>query len=330
MLDLTTLLPGPLATLMLAEAGADVLKVEPPGGEDMRRVPPMRGGVSMLFTMLNRGKRGIELDLKAPAGKAALEALVREADVLVEQFRPGVLARLGFGAERLSELNPGLITCAITGYGQEGPRRDEPGHDLNYISQTGLLAMSPGTREAPTLPPALIADIAGGSFPAVINILLALRLRDRTGKGQHIDVAMTDAMFTLAFWGLAMLEDSGAAPRPGAELFSGALPRYRLYPAACGRLVAVGALEDKFWIRFADLIELPKNLREDHVDPEATAREVARLIAGQTGLALATRLRRSRLLRRGGAAARRGRGRSALHRARAVRGPRWFARGTGR
>lgn len=141
--------------------------------------------------------------------------------------------------------------------------------------------MSPGTREAPTLPPALIADIAGGSFPAVINILLALRLRDQTGKGQHIDVAMTDAMFTLAFWGLAMLEDSGAAPRPGAELFSGALPRYRLYPAACGRLVAVGALEDKFWIRFADLIELPKNLREDHVDPEATAREVARLIAAK-------------------------------------------------
>ncbi|MFN0263754.1 CaiB/BaiF CoA transferase family protein [Tepidamorphus sp. 3E244] len=281
-LDLTTLLPGPLATLFLAEAGADVLKIEPPGGDDMRRFPPIQGGVSAAYSLLNRGKRSLTLDLKSDTGKDALATLIRDADVLVEQFRPGVLHRLGFGRDRLADLNPKLIVCSITGYGQDGPRRDEPGHDLNYMAASGLLAVSPGSPDAPVVPPALIADIAGGSFPAVINILLALRQRDRTGEGCRIDIAMTDALFTLAFWGYAQLQLSGAAPAPGCELLSGGSPRYRLYPASDGALIAVGALEQKFWNRFCELIDLPEALREDAVDPEATEAAVAALLTAKS------------------------------------------------
>ena len=281
-LDLTTLLPGPLATLILAEAGADVLKVEAHAGEDMRRFPPMRGKTSALFAVLNRGKRSIGLDLKAASGKQSLENLIRDADVLVEQFRPGVLERLGFDADTLEKLNPRLIVCSITGYGQGGPKRDVPGHDLNYMAESGLLSVSPGSPENPTVPPALIADIAGGSFPAVINILLALRQRDQTGKGCHLDIAMTDALFTLAFWGLAQLDATGKPPASGGELLSGGSPRYRLYKAACGGLIAVGALEQKFWSKFCALIELPQTLVDDTIDPAATAAAVAECIAAKT------------------------------------------------
>ncbi|MCB1477536.1 MAG: CoA transferase [Rhodobiaceae bacterium] len=278
-LDLTTLLPGPLATLILAEAGADVLKVETPAGEDMRRFPPMRGDTSALFAILNRGKRSISLDLKSATGKQSLENLIREADVLVEQFRPGVLDRLGFGTGSLEKLNPRLIVCSITGYGQDGPKRDVPGHDLNYMAESGLLSVSPGSPESPAVPPALIADIAGGSFPAVINILLALRQRDRTGEGCRLDIAMTDTLFTLAFWGLAQLDASGKPPMPGGELLSGGSPRYRLYKAACGGLIAVGALEQKFWNRFCALIGLPQTLVDDFIDPVATGAAIAGRIA---------------------------------------------------
>ncbi|MCC0052937.1 MAG: CoA transferase [Rhodobiaceae bacterium] len=277
-LDLTTLLPGPLATLILAEAGADVVKIEAPAGEHMRRFPPMRGDRSALFSMLNRGKRSIALDLKSEHGRASLDALVRAADVLVEQFRPGVLDRLGFDAETLEALNPRLIVCSITGYGQDGPKRDTPGHDLNYMAESGLLSVSPGAPESPTVPPALVADIAGGSFPAVINILLALRQRDLTGKGCRLDIAMTDALFTLAFWGIAGLDATGKPPRPGGELLSGGSPRYRLYRAADGGLVAVGALEQKFWLRFCALIGLEQTLVDDR-DVAATTAGVARMIA---------------------------------------------------
>ncbi len=280
-LDLTTLLPGPLATLILAEAGADVLKIEPPSGDDMRRFPPLVNGVSALFAQLNRGKRSLALDLKSEAGRDSFKALVGAADVLVEQFRPGVLDRLGFGLSVLSDLNPRLITCSISGYGQSGPKRDVAGHDLNYQAETGLLAVSPGSSSHPTVPPALIADIAGGSYPAVINILLALRHRDQTGQGTHIDIAMADGLFTLAFFGLAELEATGRPPRPGGELLSGGSPRYRLYAAEDGALVAVGAIEEKFWQHFCALIGLPDALRDDSDDPAATIDAVAAIIARQ-------------------------------------------------
>ena len=173
-LDFTTLLPGPLATLMLAEAGAEVIKIERPGGEDMRHYEPRFDGESAMFAVLNRGKKSLVSDLKNAAQRAELVLLLQRADILVEQFRPGVMARLGLGYEAVKALNPKLIYCSITGYGQSGPRADEAGHDLNYIGYTGLLALNPGPVDKPVVPPALIADIGGGTFPAVINILLAL------------------------------------------------------------------------------------------------------------------------------------------------------------
>jgi crotonobetainyl-CoA:carnitine CoA-transferase CaiB-like acyl-CoA transferase len=197
-LDLTTLLPGPMATLMLAAAGAEVLKVERPGGDDMRRYPPLWHGVGAAFQLLNPGRRSVTLDLKTPEGARQLHAMLENTDILVEQFRPGIMEKLGFGYATVSAAHPRLIYCSISGYGQDGPRAQEAGHDLNYIGNTGLLALQPGPADRPVVPPALVADIGGGTFPAVINNQLALRRRDQTGQGCRLDIAMTDAMFAFA------------------------------------------------------------------------------------------------------------------------------------
>ncbi|WP_037545076.1 CaiB/BaiF CoA transferase family protein [Stappia stellulata] len=280
--DFSTLLPGPLATLMLAEAGATVIKVERPGGEDMRFFPPRSGNIGTLFAMLNRGKRCVELDLKAPEARQQVFDLVDTADIVVEQFRPGVMARLGLGADDLCARNPRLIHCSITGFGQCGPRAIDAGHDVNYMALTGLLALSCGPPESPVLPPAQLADIGGGSFPAVINILLALLQRDRTGRGSRLDIAMCDAMFTFALFAQAQLTALGRAPTNGADLLTGASPRYRLYPAADGHLIAVGALEEKFWQALCDAVELPEAQRDDKTDPDACAKAMAARIATRT------------------------------------------------
>ena len=234
-LDFTTLLPGPLASLMLAEAGAEVIKIERPGGEDMRRFPPMVDGESAPFALLNRGKKSLTLDLKNEADREKLMPLIKRADILIEQFRPGVMARLGLGYDEVRALNPRLIYCSISGYGQSGPRVDEAGHDINYIGNTGLLDLQPGPIEAPVVPPMLAADIAGGSFPAVINILLALRARDQSGQGCHLDIAMTDAMFTFAWYALALGAATGKFPKPGEMWLVGGSPRYQLYPTKDGK-----------------------------------------------------------------------------------------------
>src|SRR5262247_2842483 len=231
-LDFTTLLPGPLATLMLAEAGAEVIKIERPGGEDMRAYPPRFDGVSAGFALLNRGKTSLVLDLSQETDRARLMPLIARADVLVEQFRPGVMDRFGLAYEDVRNINPRLVYCSITGYGQDGPRAGEAGHDLNYIGNTGLLALQPGPPEAPVVPPALIADIGGGSFPAVINILLALRRRDATGEGCCLDIAMADAMFTFAWYALALGQATRRFPAPGELLLAGGSPRYQLYPTS--------------------------------------------------------------------------------------------------
>ena len=281
-LDFTTLLPGPLASLMLAEAGAEVIKIERPGGEDMRRFPPAFDGTSAPFALLNRGKQSLVLDLKLDADRAKLKPLIARADILIEQFRPGVLARLGFGYDELRAINPRLIYCSISGYGQNGPRADEAGHDINYIGNTGLLAIQPGPIDRPVVPPMLAADIAGGSFPAVINILLALRARDQSGQGCHLDIAMTDAMFTLAWYALALGAATGRFPGPGELPLAGGSPRYQLYPTKDGKIVACGAIEQKFWLSFTAAIGLPADLANDLRDPNATRVAVAKLIAAQT------------------------------------------------
>jgi alpha-methylacyl-CoA racemase len=281
-LDFTTLLPGPLATLLLAEAGAEVIKIERPGGEDMRHYEPRFDGESAMFTLLNRGKKSLVLDLKREADREKLKPLLARADILVEQFRPGVMARLGFGYEAVRAINQKLIYCSITGYGQIGPRADEAGHDLNYIGYTGLLALNPGPPDRPVVPPALIADIAGGTLPAAMNILLALRQRDRTGQGCHLDIAMTDAMFTFAGHALASGQATGQFPGLGGARLSGGSPRYQIYPTRDGQFVCCAALEQKFWEAFTAAIGLEPKFIDDRRDPAVTKAAVAAVVAGKT------------------------------------------------
>jgi alpha-methylacyl-CoA racemase len=281
-LDFTTLLPGPLATLMLAEAGAEVIKIERPRGEDMRAMPPRFDGEAAVFALLNRGKKSVTLDLKNAGDRKALQPLLEKADVLVEQFRPGVMERLDLGYAAVSAINPRIVYCSISGYGQDGPRASEAGHDINYQSLTGLLALQPGPMDKPVIPPALVADIGGGTMPAVINILLGLRQRDATGQGVYLDVAMTDAMFTFAWYAYAIGQTTGKFPGPGELRLVGGSPRYQLYPTADGKLVACGALEQKFWLSFCNTLQLPAPLMNDGADPEATKKAIADIILRET------------------------------------------------
>lgn len=279
-LDFSTLLPGPLAGLLLAEAGAEVIKIERPGvGDEMRTYQPRFGDDSVNFALLNRGKQSIVLDLKAPDAVARLRPLVESADVLVEQFRPGVMDRLGLGYEAVAAINPRIIYCSITGFGQTGPRRNMAGHDLNYLALAGLLSLTADGTGAPSMPHATIADIAGGSYPAVINILLALLQRQRTGRGCYLDVSMTDNLFVLSYWGLGNGFAAGDWPRPGAALTTGGSPRYRIYRAADSGYLAVGAIEQRFWDVFCRLIDLDQAARDDASNPAATIAAVAERIA---------------------------------------------------
>lgn len=282
-LDFSTLLPGPLATLLFAEAGAEVVKIERPGrGDEMRSYEPKFGSDSVNFGLLNRGKRSIAIDLKAPGAVERLMPLLRTADVLVEQYRPGVMDRLGLGYEALSAINPGLVYCSITGYGQHGPKAETAAHDLNYVADSGMLSLTTGVDGAPVLPAALVADIGGGTYPAVFNVLLALLDRNRTGKGRHLDIAMADNLFSFLYWAMGSGLAADRWPRPGGDLVTGGSPRYQIYRTADGRFVAVAALEDKFWTAFTALIGLPDHLRDDAGNPEATRHAVAAAIASHT------------------------------------------------
>lgn len=256
-LDLSTLLPGPLASLILAEAGADVVKIERPGlGDEMRSYVPKFGESSANFAILNRGKRAFAVDLKDPAQRDQVLELAREADIVLEQFRPGVLDRLGLGYDDIKAANPSVIFCSITGYGQEGPRAVQAGHDLNYLAESGLLNTVVDATGKPALPVTVIADIAGGTYPAVINILLALWKREKAGVGSRISISMAHNLQTLGYGYFASHQASGQWPIPGKELLTGGSPRYQIYTAADGRHIACAALEEKFWVRLLELMNL--------------------------------------------------------------------------
>ncbi len=283
-LDFSTLLPGPLATLLLAEAGAEVIKIERPGmGDEMRTYTPRFGSDSVNFALLNRGKRSIAIDLKESGAVDRLMPLLKSADVIVEQFRPGVMDRLGLGYDAVSRINPRIIYCAITGYGQSGPKAMTAAHDLNYVAEAGMLGLAAGADGAPVPPAALVADIGGGSYPAVINILLALRERDRTGRGCKLDVAMADNLFTFMYWAMGDGLAAGRWPQPGKALVTGGSPRYRVYRTRDDRFVAAAPLEQRFWQTFCDLIGLDPAARDDSRDPENTIRAVAARIREKTG-----------------------------------------------
>jgi len=285
-LDFSTLLPGPMATLVLAEAGAEVLKIERPGrGDEMRSYEPKFSqgeSDSVNFAMLNRGKRSIACDMKDPAVVARLLALAKEADIVIEQFRPGVMDRLGLGYEAMKAANPKIIYCAITGWGQDGPSRDVAAHDLNYVAETGLLGLAAGNDGAPVVPPALIADIAGGTYPALVNILLALRQRDQTGQGCMLDIAMADNLFTFMYWAIGNARAAQQWPTAGGDLVTGGSPRYQVYRTLDGKYIAAAPLEDKFWGNFLQVIGAPATLEQDAGSPAATRAEVQRRIGAKT------------------------------------------------
>jgi alpha-methylacyl-CoA racemase len=260
-LDLSRLLPGGFCSLLLADFGADVLKVEDTGmGDYIRWSPPFYEGAhesarSALFLSLNRNKRSIRLDLKNERGREALLRLVRDYDVVLESFRPGVLERLGVGYERMREENPGLVYCAISGYGQDGPKRDASGHDMNYLGLIGLLGLTGGRGGEPVQAAGQIADLGGGALMAAFGILAALRERDGggdapgSGEGQLVDVSMADgALSWLAMVAATHFAD-GTVPHRGDLPLAGSLICYRPYECSDG-WVTLGALEPKFWQGF--------------------------------------------------------------------------------
>lgn len=243
-LDLTRLFPGALCTLILADLGAQVIKVEAPGGDYMRTLIPAA------YAALNRNKHSVEIDLKTEEGVTALLKLVTDADVLIESFRPGVLARLGLSAERLRAVNPRLVICALTGFGQDGPRAQEAAHDVNYVGYTGLL------NGLVTPPSVQMADV-GGAYLAACAILAALLRRERNGQGAFLDSALIDAPLNAAIMLHAMSARRDTPPVLPDEMLSGGLACYGLYRTADGHRMALGALEGKFFRAFCELAGRP-------------------------------------------------------------------------
>lgn len=276
-LDLTRLLPGGFCSQWLADFGAEVIKVEDTGaGDYIRFAPPFYEAKkgheeetasthSALYLSLNRGKRSVRLDLKSDSGHAAFLRMVETADVVLEGFRPGVMDRLGLGFETLIEVNPGLVFCAITGYGQDGPSRDRAGHDINYLGSTGLLDMTGQAGGPPIQPGAQIGDLGGGAMTAAFGVMTALFAKQRTGRGQMVDISMTDgAMSWLAMVAGAYFAD-GQVPGRGASVLNGGVCCYLPYEAADG-WVSCGALEPKFWQKLCAGVDRP-DLVEHQFDP---------------------------------------------------------------
>jgi alpha-methylacyl-CoA racemase len=255
-LDLSRLLPGPYASLVLADLGADVLKIETPeGGDYLRWMPPLTGKVSWAFFALNAGKRSVAIDLKSPDGVALLARLAAEADVLIDGFRPGVMERLGLSYEALADQNARLIYCAITGFGQTGPYRDAPGHDLGYLALSGVLGLAGPAEGVPQVLPIQVADI-GGSLWALVAILAALQARHTTGRGRFLDVSMTDG--ATGFLSAALAAHFGgaaAAPKRGLDTLTGGQACYGVYRTADDGFLAVAPLEPKFWAAFCAKVE---------------------------------------------------------------------------
>lgn len=253
-LDLSRLAPGPYCSLLLADLGADVIKVEEPSSGDYMRTmfPPIKEQ-SAFFISLNRNKRSVTVNLKAEKGKEIIKALARTSDVLLEGFRPGVMDRLGLGYEAMREVNPRLVYCSLSGFGQSGPYRNLSGHDLNYVALGGLLGLTGMEDGPPVIPGIPLSDLMGGMM-AALGIMAALHARNKTGTGQAVDVAMMDAIVSLM--GMYVTQSFGKKqfPQRGKELLTGALPHYNVYKTKDGRYMALGALEDKFWKGFCKAV----------------------------------------------------------------------------
>lgn len=254
-LDLSRHAPGPYCTMLFADLGADVVMVEAPPGA-ARQIDEEMGIAdrTKAFVPMNRNKRSIGLDLKSEAGREACLRLAQKADIVVESFRPGVATRLGVDYGAMRRRNPGVIYCAVTGYGQTGPYAQLPGHDLNYISVAGTLGMIGWPDQPPAIPINVIADFAGGGLYAAFSILAALQSRNRTGEGQYIDMAMCDGVMSLACLAASDYYSSGEPPRPGRYFLNGAYPCYNVYQASDGKWLSVACMEPWFWKNLCEML----------------------------------------------------------------------------
>ncbi|MBI5115738.1 CoA transferase, partial [Candidatus Poribacteria bacterium] len=285
-LDLTRLLPGGYCSMLLADMGADVLKIETPReGDYMRWNPPMLKNMSALFAAINRNKRSITLNLKHDEGKKIFERLLPEYDVLFEGNRPGVMEKLGFGYDTVSRINPRMIYCSISGYGQDGPYRDEVGHDINYIGIAGVLAMT-GLRGGPPVVPAVqIGDLAGGAMFAAIGVLAALIGRSQTGMGRCVDISMTDGVVSWLSIHAAKHFADGDNLERGKMRLSGQYPCYAAYQTKDGRYISLGALEEKFWVNFCRAVErsdLVEKQFDDSDGPSGALKQVSAIFKQKT------------------------------------------------
>ena len=251
-LDLTRLLPGAVCTMLLRDLGAEIIKIEDPrGGDYARWMTPLLDGTGIFFRSSNRGKKSVVIDLKAEAGQAVLHKLVEKTDVLIEGFRPGVTARLGADFETLRAINPRLVYCSLSGWGQDGPYAQVSGHDLNYIARNGVL----GAEQEPRSPGSQAADV-GGAYVAVMGVLAALLKRQQTGRGDYVDVALSEAAMPLA---LAAWVEANAAPDDNSFVsLRGESACYNVYHSADGQPLTLAAIEPKFWTHFCRAVEKPE------------------------------------------------------------------------
>ena len=281
-LDLSMNLPGPYLTCLLAELGAQVVKVEnPEGGDYGRFMGGQQGAGSVYFQAVNRHKKSLALNLKHPRGKDLFLALLETHDVLVEGFRPGVMARLGLDYAKTSALYPALIQVSITGYGSSGSHAQRAGHDINYLALAGVLGLS-GCRQGELAQPGIqAADLFGGSLLALAGLLAAVIQRERTGQGQLVDVAMFDGSVALAAMVFAGVAAGLEEPRPGGMTLNGRSPCYGLYQTKDGAWFSLGALEPKFWRNFCRAVERPDLEPLQFGGPRAVA-QVAELFASRT------------------------------------------------
>ena len=247
-LDLSRLLPGPFCSMILADHGARVVSVE-----DRRFLSD-----DFFISTVNRNKEHMTLNLKTPQGKEIFFRLAAKADVLMEGFRPGVVHRLGIDYDTVKRINPGIIYCSITGYGQSGTYRNRAGHDVNFLGYSGVLDLIGEPDRPPSIPGVQVADIAGGGMNAAIGILLALFARDRTGKGQYIDISMTDGMLSLLSLDLFLYQHTGESPKRGKSMLSHRFAFYNTYETADGRYITIGAVENRFWKKLCEHLNVPE------------------------------------------------------------------------